>query len=111
MSQKLISSNRRVVMNTIAGGLLISTGMGSLHAAPSGKPIRIGGTLSLTGPLAQTALLHKIAGETFVDMIYAMKVLSMSAGYCYHVLSKSPKLDLLDCLSMMCPSQRSFTNK
>jgi branched-chain amino acid transport system substrate-binding protein len=69
MSQKRISSNRRMVMNTIAGGVLISTGMGSLHAAPSGKPIRIGGTLSLTGPLAQTALLHKIAGETFVDIL------------------------------------------
>ena len=30
-------------------------------AAPSGPPIRIGGTLALTGPLAATALLHKIA--------------------------------------------------
>jgi hypothetical protein len=42
MSQKLISSNRRVVMNTIAGGLLISTGMGSLHAAPSENPFALG---------------------------------------------------------------------
>src|SRR2546428_4876398 len=36
-------------------------------AAPAGPPIRIGGTLALTGPLAPTALLHKIAGETYVD--------------------------------------------
>src|SRR4029453_3225965 len=36
-------------------------------AAPSGPPIRIGGTLALTGPLAPTALLHKIAGEGYVD--------------------------------------------
>jgi branched-chain amino acid transport system substrate-binding protein len=36
-------------------------------AAPSGPPIRIGGTLALTGPLAPTALLHKIAGEIYVD--------------------------------------------
>src|SRR5438093_8878958 len=36
-------------------------------AAPSGPPIRIGGTLALTGPLAATALLHKIAGEIYVD--------------------------------------------
>src|SRR5437870_2910971 len=36
-------------------------------AAPSGQPIRIGGTLALTGPLAPTALLHKIAGEVYVD--------------------------------------------
>ena len=36
-------------------------------AAPSGPPVRIGGTLALTGPLAPTALLHKIAGETYVE--------------------------------------------
>jgi ABC-type branched-subunit amino acid transport system substrate-binding protein len=36
-------------------------------AAPSGPPIRIGGTLALTGPLAPTALLHKIAGEVYID--------------------------------------------
>src|SRR5207249_1632010 len=38
-----------------------------LGAAPSGTPIRIGGTLALTGPLAPTALIHKIAGEIYVD--------------------------------------------
>jgi ABC-type branched-subunit amino acid transport system substrate-binding protein len=36
-------------------------------AAPSGAPIRIGSTLALTGPLAPTALLHKIAGEIYVE--------------------------------------------
>jgi ABC-type branched-subunit amino acid transport system substrate-binding protein len=36
-------------------------------AAPSGPPVRIGGTLALTGPLAPTALLHKIAGEIYVE--------------------------------------------
>jgi branched-chain amino acid transport system substrate-binding protein len=36
-------------------------------AAPSGPPIRIGGTLALTGLLAPTALLHKIAGEIYVE--------------------------------------------
>ena len=36
-------------------------------AAPSGPPIRIGGTLALTGPLAPTAVLHKIAGEIYVN--------------------------------------------
>src|SRR5262245_63540984 len=35
--------------------------------APSGPPIRIGSTLALTGPLAPTALLHKIAGEIYVE--------------------------------------------
>src|SRR6266850_1843910 len=36
-------------------------------AAPSGPPIRIGGTLALTGPLAATALLHKITAEIYVE--------------------------------------------
>ena len=36
-------------------------------AAPSGPPIRVGGSLALTGPLAATALLHKIVGEIYVD--------------------------------------------
>src|SRR5438552_3512614 len=36
-------------------------------AAPSGSPIKIGGTLALTGPLAATALLHKITAEIYVE--------------------------------------------
>src|SRR5207247_8426476 len=36
-------------------------------AAPSGPPIRIGGTLALTGPVAATALLHKITAEIYVE--------------------------------------------
>ena len=36
-------------------------------AAPSGPPVRVGSTLALTGPLAATALVHKITGEIYVD--------------------------------------------
>ena len=36
-------------------------------AAPAGPPIRVGGSLALTGPLAATALVHKIVGEIYVD--------------------------------------------
>ena len=38
-------------------------------AAPAGPPIRIGSTLALTGPLAPTALIHKIAGEIYVEQL------------------------------------------
>jgi branched-chain amino acid transport system substrate-binding protein len=38
-------------------------------AAPAGPPVRVGSTLALTGPLAQTALIHKIAGEIAVEQI------------------------------------------
>jgi branched-chain amino acid transport system substrate-binding protein len=38
---------------------------------PSGEPIRIGGSLSLTGPFAATAAIHKIVGDEFVKKINA----------------------------------------
>jgi branched-chain amino acid transport system substrate-binding protein len=47
--------------------LLLVAGVTPAAAAPAGPPIRIGGTLALTGPLAPTALLHKIAGEIYVE--------------------------------------------
>ena len=36
---------------------------------PSGEPIIVGSTLSLTGPFAATAALHQIAGELFVERL------------------------------------------
>jgi branched-chain amino acid transport system substrate-binding protein len=36
-------------------------------AAPTGPPVRVGSSLALTGPLAATALVHKITGEIYVD--------------------------------------------
>jgi branched-chain amino acid transport system substrate-binding protein len=35
----------------------------------SGEPIRIGGSLSLTGFLAPNGLIHKVAGELYVDRL------------------------------------------
>ena len=52
-----------------ATGMVLSLGL-TLQpsaAAPSGPPIRIGSTLSLTGPLSGTAIIHKITGEIYVD--------------------------------------------
>src|SRR2546425_12903422 len=54
------------VVGTIAIFLILGLATTS-GAAPSGQPIRIGGTLALTGPLAATALLHKITGEIYVE--------------------------------------------
>lgn len=59
---------RRKVLAGIAGGLALGLHAGPGRAAPAGKPIRIGSTLSLTGPLAQTALIHRIAGESYVEI-------------------------------------------
>src|SRR5437016_11994871 len=49
-----------------AAGLVVAFVLGAA-AAPSGPPIKIGGTLALTGPLAATALLHKITAEIYVE--------------------------------------------
>ena len=38
-------------------------------AATSGAPVRVGGTLALTGPLAPTGLIHKIVGEIYVEQV------------------------------------------
>src|SRR5437667_8308997 len=47
--------------------LILLTFAATALAAPLGPPVRIGGTLALTGPLAPTALLPKIAGEIYVE--------------------------------------------
>jgi branched-chain amino acid transport system substrate-binding protein len=47
--------------------LLVVAFASTAVAAPSGPPVRIGSTLALTGPLAPTALLHKIAGEIYIE--------------------------------------------
>ena len=39
--------------------------------APSGDPIVVGSTLSLTGPLSATGAIHQIAGEQFVEQLNA----------------------------------------
>jgi branched-chain amino acid transport system substrate-binding protein len=49
-----------------AGALIVSLAAG---AATSGAPVRVGGTLALTGPLAPTGLIHRIVGEIYVDQV------------------------------------------
>src|SRR5438093_6347729 len=62
----LVLLNSRRIVGPIS--LVLMLGLAATGAAaPLGPPVRIGGTLALTGPLAPTALLHKIAGEVYVD--------------------------------------------
>ena len=58
----------------VAVGLLAAAGAVGIASArtsatPTGKPIVIGSTLSLTGSFAATGIIHKVAGETFVKWI------------------------------------------
>ncbi len=63
----VVTRRAAVVAATIAVAVFGSTAL----AAPSGKPIRIGSTLALTGPLAATGQVHKIVGEIYVDQLNA----------------------------------------
>ena len=60
---------RRRVLAGMVGATAVLGAPAILRAAPSGKPVRVGGTLSLTGFLAQTAQIHKIAAEIMVEEI------------------------------------------
>lgn len=62
--------HRRHVLGGIAGMTALANA-GVARAATSGQPVRIGSTLALTGPLAQTALVHKISAEIFVEQLNA----------------------------------------
>jgi branched-chain amino acid transport system substrate-binding protein len=61
------------VTTTTTGGTDTTASPDTTEAAeePSGDPIVIGSTLSLTGGLAATAQIHHIAGELFVEQLNA----------------------------------------
>src|SRR5260221_160864 len=61
--------HRRHVLEGMIGTAAVLGAPAILRAAPSGAPVKVGGTLSLTGFLAQTAVIHKIAAEMMVEEI------------------------------------------
>jgi len=69
MRERLGSWRRRHVLAGLMGTTAMLAAPAIVRAAPSGKPVRVGGTLSLTGFLAQTAVIHKIASEIMVEEI------------------------------------------
>lgn len=50
----------------LGASALFNTGA---HAQSGGAPVKVGGTLSLTGPLASTSLIHKLTGELYVEAL------------------------------------------
>ncbi len=58
---------RSVLLLALAA--VLALGPVALSAAPSGPPVKVGGTLALTGPLAATSMVHKIAGEIAIEQI------------------------------------------
>ena len=55
-------------LGVLAAGALVLVA-GPLLAQNAQGPIRIGSTLALTGPLASTALVHKVVGEIYVEQL------------------------------------------
>src|SRR4051794_36863324 len=54
-----------------AAALVGAGGLFAGLAAAQQPPVRIGSTLALTGPLAATALTHKLVGEIYVEQLNA----------------------------------------
>ena len=75
MRLHVLTSNRRraAAVAFVVLGLAAAIGgaQASPNAVPTGKPIVVGSTLSLTGSFAATGVIHKAAGETFVRWINA----------------------------------------
>ncbi|MDP2332242.1 MAG: amino acid ABC transporter substrate-binding protein [Reyranella sp.] len=69
MVDRMGTWRRRHVLAGVVGATAVLGAPAILRAVPSGKPVRVGGTLSLTGFLAQTAVIHKIAAEIMVEEI------------------------------------------
>ena len=61
--------NRRVVLGGMAASPLLVHSSSVFAQQPAGTPIRVGGTLPLTGALGSVGVLRKIAGEVFIDDI------------------------------------------
>ncbi|MFM2239352.1 MAG: hypothetical protein RJA69_726 [Pseudomonadota bacterium] len=58
---------RRPFLQALGAGTLLASPLTGLHA--QNRPIRVGSSLSLTGPLAGTAVVHKIAAEIYIEQV------------------------------------------
>lgn len=63
--------SRRDALGVTLAGFAGATGLARESWAQASGPIRIGGTLALTGPLSATAQIHRIVGEVYIDQVNA----------------------------------------
>lgn len=61
--------SRRAVVAGLGGVAAWAVAGAAWAQAPAGAPIKIGQALALTGPFAQTGLVHKIVSEYYVDRL------------------------------------------
>ena len=69
MTGKKLTVSRRDVVAGIGGLALYAAAGPAFAQAPSGAPIRVGQALALTGPFAQTGLIHKMVSEYYVERL------------------------------------------
>ena len=69
MSQQPSRPITRRTALAAAGGALGLAALPRFAAAQGSGPIRVGGTLALTGPLAATAQIHKLVGDIYVEQL------------------------------------------
>lgn len=60
---------RTAAVPLVGSFLLLALASAPSGAAPSGPPVRIGGTLALTGPLGSQAIIHKIVADVYVERL------------------------------------------
>jgi branched-chain amino acid transport system substrate-binding protein len=69
MRKTTLIVSRREVVAGIGGLAAVVAARPVMAQAASGTPIKIGQALALTGPFAQTGLIHKIVSEYYVDRL------------------------------------------
>jgi branched-chain amino acid transport system substrate-binding protein len=64
----MTSFNRRNFITTVGSAAALAP-LGALAQKPAGQPVRVGGSLALTGGLASLGLIHKLVGEMYVEQL------------------------------------------
>jgi len=64
-----MSLRRSVAVTLVSCVLFLGLSGAPAGAAPSGPPIRIGGTLAMTGPLGSQAIIHKLVADIYVEQL------------------------------------------
>lgn len=69
MHASRMHASRRLVLTVAAVSLSLAAGFCVAQNRASGPPVRIGGTLPLTGPLGPAGLVNKIASDIAIEQI------------------------------------------
>lgn len=64
----MTSFNRRNFIAAVGSAAALEP-LGSFAQAPARQPVRVGGSLALTGGLASLGLIHKLVGEMYVEQL------------------------------------------